>query len=79
MRKRIFGVSDKAYTNRAVKPQKMVRGLNFGFRKKKDCTLYEAKTKLLDTCAFTVKLICVLISANFMQKAGVLMTRLKLR
>ena len=36
----------------------MVRGSKFWFRKKRDCTIYMAKTKALISCAVTVQLIC---------------------
>ena len=36
---------------------------NFGFRKKRDCTIYIAKTKALITFAVTAKLICVFVFA----------------
>ena len=41
----------------------MARGLKFGFRKQKDCTIYEAKTKALISCAVTTQLICVFVFA----------------
>ena len=36
---------------------------NFGFRKKRDCTIYVAKTKTLISFAFTAKLICLFVFA----------------
>ena len=42
------------------------RGLearNFGFRKKRDCTICVAKTKALISFAVTAKLICVFVFA----------------
>ena len=57
-RKPVFEVSDQANTNRAVQKQKMVGGLNFGFRKKRNCTIYGAKTKALISFAATAQLIC---------------------
>ena len=50
-------------TNQAVQLQKMVRGLKFGFRKKRDCTVHVAKTKALISFAVTAKLICVFVFA----------------
>ena len=41
----------------------MARGLNFRFRKKRDCTIYVAKTKTLISFAVTAKLICVFVFA----------------
>ena len=37
--------------------------LNFGFRKKRDCTIRVAKTKALISFAVTAKLICVFVFA----------------
>ena len=34
---------------------------NFGFRKKRDCTIHVAKTKALISFAVTAKLICVFV------------------
>ena len=36
---------------------------NFGFRKWRNCTIYEAKTKVLINCAVTAQLICVFVFA----------------
>ena len=36
---------------------------NFGFKKKRDCTIHEAKTKALISFAVTAKLICVFVFA----------------
>ena len=41
----------------------MARGLKFGFRKQRDCTIYVAKTKALISCAVTAQLICVFVFA----------------
>ena len=43
---------------------------NFGFRKKRDCTICVAKTKALISCAVFAPLL------SHMQKSGFLMTRL---
>ena len=40
----------------------------FGFRKWRNCTIYEAKTKVLISCTITAKLICA-IALN-MQKSS---------
>ena len=48
----------------------MARGLNFGYRKGRDCTIYAAKTKEPISCAVTSPLFL------HMQKVGFLMTRL---
>ena len=36
---------------------------NFGFKKKRDCTFDEAKTKALISCAATAQLICAFVFA----------------
>ena len=36
---------------------------NFGFRKRRDCTIYVEKTKALISCAVTAQLICVFVFA----------------
>ena len=41
----------------------MARGLKFGFRKHRDCTIYVAKTKALISSAVTAQLICVFVFA----------------
>ena len=56
LRKPVFGVSD---TNRSVQ----LEASNFGLRKKRDCTIYVAKTKALISFAVTAKLICVFVFA----------------
>ena len=58
-RKPIFGVPTRSDTNRAVKPQKTARDLNFGFKKLGDCTIYVAKTgadQLRSYCAAGLRL-----------------------
>ena len=58
------GFPTRSNTNRAVQLQKMVRdGRNFGFRKKRGCTIYETKTKGLISCAVTAQLICGFVFA----------------
>ena len=49
--------------NRAVQLQKQARSFNFGFKKKRNCTIRVAKTKALISFAVTAKLICVFIFA----------------
>ena len=34
---------------------------NFGFRKKKDCTIHEEKMKMLISCSVTAQLICFFV------------------
>ena len=70
-----MGFSTLYDTNMAVESQKMVRGLKFfGFAKKKDCTIYVARTKPPISCMVTVQLICAFVFAY--AKAGFLMTQL---
>ena len=59
MRKSTFWFPTWSDTNRAVELQKMARG----FEKKKDCTIYVAKTKALISFAVTAKLVCVFVFA----------------
>ena len=63
MRKPTFWSPTWSDKNQAVQLQKMARGLNFGFRKYRDCTIYVAKTKALISFAVTAKLICVFVLA----------------
>ena len=53
----------------------MTRGLKLGFRKKRDCTTYVAKTKVLISCVVTVQLICIFIFAyvGFLMMALILL------
>ena len=51
MRKPTILVSDQA------------RSLKFGFKKKRDCTVTVAKTKVLISCAVTAQLICAFVFA----------------
>ena len=37
---------------------------NFGFRKKRNCTIRVAKTKTLISCAISAQLICVFVFAH---------------
>ena len=57
----VFGVSNPVATQTAVQPQKMPRGLNFGFRNKRDWAIYVAKTRALISCAITAHLICTFV------------------
>ena len=41
----------------------MARGLTFGFRKQRDCTIYVAKTKALISCVVTAQLISAFVFA----------------
>ena len=61
MRKPTFWFPTWSDTNQAVQLQKMARGLKF-FRKR-DRTIYVAKTKALISLAVTAKLICVFVFA----------------
>ena len=52
-------------TNRPVQPQKQARteALNYGFKKKRKCTIRVAKTKALISFAVTAELICAFVFA----------------
>ena len=58
-RKPVFGVSDHVRN----KPGHTLEAENFGFRKKRDCTIYVAKAKALISCAVTAQLICSFVLA----------------
>ena len=60
LRKLVFGFPTRSDTNLAVQQQK---AWNFGFRKKRDCTIRVAKTKALISFAVTAKLICAFVYA----------------
>ena len=49
-------------TNRAVQQQRNARGLEFEFRMKRDCTIYEEKTMALINCEVTTQLTALLFS-----------------
>ena len=51
VRKSVFGVSDQVRHNRAVKPQKMARGLKVWIYEV-DCAIYVLKTRAQLICAF---------------------------
>ena len=55
------GFRTRSNTNQAVQLQKMSGGLKF--RKKRDCTIYVAKSKALISCAVTSQLILVFVFA----------------
>ena len=63
MRKQTFWFLPCSDTKQAVQLQKMATGLKSGFRKKRDRTIYVAKTKALISFAVTAKLICVFVFA----------------
>ena len=52
--------------------RRWIEASNFGFRKKRGCTIRMAKTKALISCAVTAQLICVFVFAY--EKAGSLIT-----
>ena len=57
-RKPVFGVfPNSSDTNRAVQAG------NFGYRKKRDCTICVAKIKVLISSAVTAQLICIFVFA----------------
>ena len=43
--------------------RRWLEALNFGLRKKRDCTIYVAKTMALFSFAVTAKLVCVFVFA----------------
>ena len=45
------------------KQRRWLEAWNFGFKKKRDCTIRVAKTKALISCAVTAQLICVFVFA----------------
>ena len=59
MRKPTIWFPTRSDTNQAVQ----LEAINFGFRKKRNCTIHVAKTKALISFAVTAKLICVLVFA----------------
>ena len=62
VRKPVFGVFDQVPTQTGLCSQRRwLEALNFGFRKKRNCTNYVAKTKTLISFAVTAKLICVFV------------------
>ena len=63
MRKPTFWFPTWSDTNRVAQPQKISRDLDFGFGKKRDCTIRVAKTKALISFADTAKLICIFVFA----------------
>ena len=58
MRKPVFGVSDQ---DRAVKPQKMARGLKFRIQEEKECCYLCRENKAL--ISYVAKLICASVFA----------------
>ena len=62
MRKPVFGVSDQVrHKLGCAATEDDYKTLYFGFRNKRDCTIYVAKTKALISFAATAKLICVFV------------------
>ena len=56
-RKLVFGVLTGSDTNGHVDPYKKAESLKFRF-KKKDCSIFVAKPKMLTSCSVTAQLIC---------------------
>ena len=63
MRKQTIWVPEQVRHNPPVQLQKIARSLKFRIRKKKDCTIHVAKTKVLTSFAVTVKLVCAFVFA----------------
>ena len=57
------GVRPGPTQTRLYNHTRWLEACNFIFRKKRDCTIYIAKTKALISFAVTVKLICVFVFA----------------
>ena len=73
MRKPVFGVFQQGPTQtRLYSHRRWLETCKFGFRKKRDCTIYVAKTKALISCAVTAQLVCAFVFAY--AKSGFLMT-----
>ena len=60
----VNGVSDQCRTQTGLYSLRWLEALNFGFKKKRDCTIYLAKTKALIRCMITMQLICVFAYAK---------------
>ena len=56
-----FEYGDVHVMDWTVEPQKMARGLKFGFRKWMDSTIHLVKTKVLISCVVTAQLICAFV------------------
>ena len=63
MRNPIFGVRHGHTQTGLHNHRRWLAAWDFGFRKKRDCTIYVAKTKALISCAVTAQLICVFVFA----------------
>ena len=62
MRKQMMWFPNRFDTIGAVQAQKRLEAGNFGFRKKRNCTIHVAKIKALIYCK-AAKLICVFVFA----------------
>ena len=58
MRKQTMWFPNRSDTDQAVESQKQAKSLNFGFKKKRKCTIRVAKTKALINCEADLRL-CV--------------------
>ena len=72
MRKPAFGVSAQV----RHKHRRWLEALNFGLRKRRDCSIFVAENALI-SCADTAQLICAFVFAY--AKIGFLITRLILK
>ena len=61
---RSLGLPTRCVKNRHVQSQMQARGLNIGFKKKRNCTIGVAITKALISFAVTPKLICAFVFAQ---------------
>ena len=57
------GFPTTSETNWFYSHRRWLEAGNFGFSKKRDCTIYVAKTKALISCGITVQLICTFVFA----------------
>ena len=59
----LWGFRPGPTQTRLYSHRRWLEALNFGFRKKRDCTIYVVKTKALISFAVTAKLICLFVFA----------------
>ena len=63
MRKPTILVSDQVRDKPGYSHRSRIEASNFGFKKKRDCTIPVAKMKALISCAATAQLICAFVFA----------------
>ena len=62
--KQSLGFRTRSDTNQPVQLEKMARSLKFQIYEERNCTISEAKTKALISCAVTAQLICAFFLAK---------------